>query len=220
MSTTPQSLPIGDTVSFGWDTFKKWAALLVGLTICVAFVEGLMETIRDEVIADNYNSQLQFLFFIAVALVNSTLELGMTNVTLKLRDKGKAEFADVFNIFDRVPFFIVSVFFVLVLVGVGLIFLIIPGIYVAIRLQFVGFRILEGDNPIEALQNSWAITRGHVLELLMFDLLLFGIILAGIIALLVGVLVAVPVAGLALADMYRFLKPSGEGAVVAPAPQV
>jgi uncharacterized membrane protein len=220
VSTTPQSLPIGDSVSFGWDTFKKWAALLIGLTLCVAFVEGLMETIDEKIIEDSYGDRMEFLWFVALTLVNATLELGMTNVTLKLRDNGRAEFADVFNIFDRVPFFIVALLMVLVIVGIGLILLIIPGIYLAVRLQFVGFRILDGDNPIEALQNSWAITQGHVLELLMFDLLLFGIILAGVLALLVGVLIAVPVAGLALADMYRFLKPSHGGAAVAPQPQV
>jgi len=220
VSTTPQSLPIGDTVGYAWETFKKWAFLLVGLTLCIAFVEGIMETIDEEIIADNYGDRMDFLMAIAIILVNATLELGMTNVLLKLRDRGRAEFADLFNIFDRVPFFMVSMFIVLVVVAIGLVLLIVPGIYLAIRLQFVGYRILEGDGPFDALQNSWNLTEGHVLELLLFDLLLFGIIIAGILALLVGVLVAVPVAGLAMTDMYRFLKPSGEGAAVAPEPQV
>ena len=117
MSTTSQSLPIGDSVSFGWETFKKWAALLVGLIIVVAFVEGAMEFIDEEFISQRYGDGTEFLWFIAVALVNATLELGMTNVTLKLRDTGRAEFADVFNIFDRVPFYIVSLFMVFIIVG-------------------------------------------------------------------------------------------------------
>lgn len=220
MSTTPQSLPIGDTVGYAWDTFKKWAFLLVGLTLCVALVEGIMETIDEEVIAENYGDRMDFLMAIAVILVNVTLKLGMTNVLLKLRDNGRAEFADIFNIFDRVPFYLVSMLIALLAVGIGLVLLVIPGIYIGIRLQFTGYRILEGDGPLAALQNSWNLTQGHVVELLLFDLLMFGIIIAGVLALLVGVLVAVPVAGLAMTDMYRFLKPSHEGAAVAPAPQV
>lgn len=217
---TAQPLPIGDSVSFGWDTFKKWAALLVGLTIVVAFVEGTMEFIDDEIISDTYGGPMEFLWFIAVTLVNATLQLGMNNVSLKLRDHGRAEFADVFNIFDRVPFYIVTALMLAVAIGVGLLFLVIPGIYLAVRFQFVSYRILEGDNPIEAFQHSWDITRGHVLELILFDLLLLGIFIAGILAFLVGTLVAVPLVGLAMADMYRFLLPRAGVGSVAPTPQV
>lgn len=220
MNTTPHSLPIGDAVGFGWDTFKKWTALLVGLTIVVAFVEGMMEFIDDQIISDTYGGRMDFLWFIAVSLVSATLQLGMNNVSLKLRDQGRAEFADVFNIFNRVPFYIVASVMLLVVVSIGLLFLVIPGVYLAVRFQFVSYRILEGDNPIEAFQHSWEITQGHVLELVLFDLLLLGIFIAGVIAFLVGTLVAVPLVGLAMADMYRFLAPRAAAATVTPAPQV
>jgi uncharacterized membrane protein len=220
VSTTPQGLPIGDSVGYAWETFKKWALLLVGLTLCVAFVEGIMEFIDEEIISENYGGRIAFLMALAVGLVSATLELGMTNVTLKLRDTGRAEFADLFNIFDRVIWFVVALFIVGVAVLIGLVLLVIPGIYVGIRLQFVGFRILEGDGPLDAITNSWKLTEGNILELLIFDLLLLGILIAGVLALFVGVLVAMPVAGLALANMYRFLMPSSDGAAVAPAPQV
>jgi len=220
LNTTPQSLPIGDAVGFGWDTFKKWTALLVGLTIAISFVEGMMRFIDDHLIADTYGGRMDFPWFVAVALVNATLQLGMYNVSLKLRDHGSAEFADVFNIFNRVPFYIIALIMQLVVVSIGLVFLVIPGVYLAVRFQFVSYRILEGDNPIEAFQHSWEITQDHVLELILFDLLLLGILIAGVIAFLVGTLVAVPLVGLAMADMYRFLAPRAVAATVTPAPQV
>ncbi len=48
------------------------------------------------------------------------------------------------------------------LIGISIVFLIIPGIYVMCRLAFVVYLVMdEGMGPIEAIEGSWRLTRGH-----------------------------------------------------------
>lgn len=62
---------------------------------------------------------------------------------------------------------------------VGTIFFIVPGVYLGIRLWQGGFYLVEHHDASigEAMKQSWAMTRGRVLELL-------GLLLVGIIAII------------------------------------
>lgn len=93
-----------------------------------------------------------------------------------------------------------------VIVGIGVLFLIIPGIYLAIRLQFFAAYIVEEDAGIvESLKRSWEITEGQVLHLLLLFLVMYGIVLLGIIVLFVGVFVAIPMIYMMYAEVFRKL---------------
>ena len=53
------------------------------------------------------------------------------------------------------------------IVLMGLTLLIIPGIYIALRLSFAPFELLlEGLKPIDSLRSSWKLTKGHVGQIL------------------------------------------------------
>jgi uncharacterized membrane protein len=86
-----------------------------------------------------------------------------------------------------------------------------------LRLWFVGFVLVdERVGPIDAIQRSWDITRGHTMDLLAFFIVLVGLNLLGLICLVVGLLVTIPVSGLAIAHVYRELKPRSVAAPVTP----
>jgi uncharacterized membrane protein len=93
-------------------------------------------------------------------------------------------------------------------VMVGLIFLIIPGLYIAFRLQFFNLVLLEQDEPnfSEALKSSWEMTRGYVIDLLGIAIISAFIVMAGILALFVGIFIAIPVVSLMGVLVYRKLK--------------
>ncbi|WP_192918503.1 hypothetical protein [Salinigranum salinum] len=72
---------------------------------------------------------------------------------------------------------------VLILVGVGLLFLIVPGIFLAISFLFVRQEIaVEDENFLDALAASWELTSGHRLELFTLALVVFvvGVFVAAI----------------------------------------
>ena len=98
-----------------------------------------------------------------------------------------------------------SILFYLMLI-VGLLLLIIPGIWVALRFGLYLQAIVDKNlGPIEALKYSYHLTRQNALSLLGLYLLCFLIIIAGALALLVGLLWAIPTTWLASLIAYRYL---------------
>lgn len=70
-------------------------------------------------------------------------------------------------------------------VGVGLLLLIVPGVFLAVALYFYTYEVvIEGENAIEALANSYELTKGDRIELFLIGLLFT--ILGGVVG-LVGV---------------------------------
>jgi uncharacterized membrane protein len=84
--------------------------------------------------------------------------------------------------------------------------LIVPGLIAAIFFMFTTFIVIDKElGPIEAMKESMRIGKGYRWPLLGFICVLFLIMLGGVIALLVGVLVAMPVTSLAFVHAYRVL---------------
>lgn len=220
MTTTDHHLPIGDALSFGWDTFKKWPWLLAGVVLAACIAEGIVDWGVENILEENWYG-ISPLGSLIQWVVNQTVTLGLFNVYLKFRDNGTAEFGDMFTIFPRLPAYLGASIIAGVAVCVGLVLLIVPGIYMLIRLSLVPWVIIdENAGPIEALQRSWDLTRGRAIDLFIFGLLVLGILIAGILALFVGLFVAIPVVGLACTFLYRFLNPSHRSDAVPEAPQV
>lgn len=75
------------------------------------------------------------------------------------------------------------------MVIVGMVFLIIPGIYLAIAFAPAMYLILDDDlDAIETLRKAWRMSAGHRLEMFIVALALLGLNILGLIALLVGVI--------------------------------
>jgi uncharacterized membrane protein len=91
-------------------------------------------------------------------------------------------------------------------IAIGLVLLIVPGIIFALMFMFAPLLVIERQlGPIDALNESNRITRGHKWQLLGLSALLFLINLLGLIALVVGILVSIPVSMLAFVHAYRVL---------------
>ena len=74
------------------------------------------------------------------------------------------------------------------LIGIGLIVFVVPGIYVACRLAFVSYLVMdEGLDPIAAVEASWRLTRGHAWQIFLLGLLSVFIFILGLMLLIVGV---------------------------------
>ena len=88
--------------------------------------------------------------------------------------------------------------------GLGL--LIIPGIYLALRLQFFTAIIVEEDGGIlESLRRSWEITKGQAMPLFLVFLTMVGISIVGFLLFIVGIFVAIPLTYMMYAYTYRKL---------------
>jgi membrane-anchored glycerophosphoryl diester phosphodiesterase (GDPDase) len=73
-----------------------------------------------------------------------------------------------------------------VLVGAGFTLLVLPGIWIATRLSFVAFLVMdEGETASGAVRESWRRTEGHAWRIL--RLWIVGAVLGGVGLLLLGV---------------------------------
>jgi uncharacterized membrane protein len=78
------------------------------------------------------------------------------------------------------------------LVGLAFVALIIPGIYVACRLVFVSYLVMDEElDPVAAVEASWRLTEGHVLKILGLGCLSALIGLLGLLLLIIGIIPAV-----------------------------
>lgn len=201
----------GGAISYGWNSVKSnfW------YFIAVALIVGIVSSISSR------DQDFEFLDLIGY-LLSILMVCGSTTLYLGFYDGKKLPLTVLFTSTKQY----LSVLLGSILYGlgvfVGLVLLIIPGIYFALTYQFVVTLIIDKNMGIgEAFKASAAMTKGKKMSLLGFNITLLGVVLLGALALIVGVLVAVPVVTLATTDVYRRL--SGGGPVtpsVAPAPAV
>lgn len=108
---------------------------------------------------------------------------------------------------DRVPALFVAGLGASVLVGVGLVVFVIPGLYLAVRTVLAAPAIaVDGTGPIDGLRAGWAASNGRVLEVGgLLGLVAVAAVLAGLVPYIGVILVAVgvlPVFALAVTRLY------------------
>lgn len=93
---------------------------------------------------------------------------------------------------------------VLALVVLGFIALIVPGIIIACRLAFVSYLVMDKKlDPIEAVETSWRLTRGHGWKIFFMGFASFFIIIFGVIMVVVGLFPALIWIGSSFAALYQ-----------------
>jgi uncharacterized membrane protein len=93
---------------------------------------------------------------------------------------------------------------VIALVMLGFILLIIPGIIVACRLAFVGYLVMDKKlDPIQAVEESWKMTRGHGWTIFFMAFLSIFIFVGGLCVLFVGVFPALIWISASFASLYE-----------------
>ncbi|HLN21507.1 MAG TPA: hypothetical protein VK213_10485 [Bacteroidales bacterium] len=104
------------------------------------------------------------------------------------------------------------------LVVMGFFMLIIPGIIIACRLVFVSYIVMDKKiDPIEAVEMSWRLTRGHGWRIFLMGIASFFIVIFGLLLLIVGVFPAVIWIGSSFASMYESVLRQKEPVVVSSA---
>jgi uncharacterized membrane protein len=155
-----------------------------------------------------------------VSLAISTLvDLGVVATLLKVYDNVEsADFKDLWHPSGYLPYLGATVLMG-VIVFIGFVLLIVPGLIAMTVLMFTKFVVVDRKlGPIEALKESARITKGNRMTLFLFLLSLIVINLIGLLALLVGLLVTIPVSGLAMLYAYRTLGHKASEVVPAAAP--
>ena len=96
---------------------------------------------------------------------------------------------------------------VAVIITIGFMLLIIPGIIFACKLAFVPYLVVEDKlDAVEAIKKSWTMTRDHAFTIFIIGFIAFFLAIAGLIVFIVGILIAVIWIRLAFATLYHSVK--------------
>lgn len=146
--------------------------------------------------------------FMLVGLVSVIFKMGYINLTLDAARDKQVYYRTLLNqvSLKKAIRFVTAQALVYLIVIIGLILLIIPGIIFALKYLFVPFVIVDEDVKIgESLKRSSQLTKGNRTKLLGL-IIVFGLIsLLGVFALGYGIIVSVIVISLAQAYVYNSL---------------
>ncbi len=174
-----------------WELFKEHIGEFVGFTLITFAISSLTAM---------FHSVGSLLF----SAIMASLYAGYGIVTFMLLSGQPIQFNDFFKGFNYfLPLFLASLAGGM-LVGIGLVLLLVPGIYLAVGYMFTSFLVLDYRMEFwQAMETSRAIITKNWFAFFGFALVLMAINLLGCLALGVGLLVSLPVTSCAVAIAYK-----------------
>jgi hypothetical protein len=175
----------------GWEMFKSYTGEFIGFTLIVFAVSIV-------------SSRLEAFGSLLFSSLAAPLYVGYSIAAFRILSGQTLQFSDFFRGFNYfLPLFLSSLASGII-VGIGFILLLIPGIYLAIGYMLTTFLIIDLRMEFwQAMEMSRNIVTRHWFAFFGFALLLFLVNLLGMIALGAGMLVSIPVTACAAAVAYK-----------------
>jgi uncharacterized membrane protein len=217
-----QPVQIGEAFNYGWTRFTQNAGAIIGgvlawaaalLVLSLIFFSVLIGTASTSV--DQATGALStsggfafgfttFLFVAVVVVLSLFVQAVVVNVSLLITRGKKIEFADFF----RVPN-LLNVILAALLIGIGVGILsitIVGGIVLAFFAQFTLFYVIDKNfGVIDAIKASFSVVSQNLGTVVVLFLGVYVAQTIGALLCYVGLLVALPVAQIATAYVYRRL---------------
>lgn len=145
------------------------------------------------------------LAFLYAVLVAPVFKYGGDMIFVQSVRKIKPDFEYLIKGFMENYFHIVlASLLVTALVILGFFVLIIPGIIIGVRLIFVSYIVMDKKlDPIEAVELSWKLTRGHGWRIFGMIIVSFFIIIFGLLLFIVGIFPAIMWVSSSFATLYE-----------------
>lgn len=196
---------------------KRWGFILV-VTVGVPTFISVISEIFGKTLEDSFLALIVNIVVFALSLVVS---LGTKRITLDLVDEKPSRLADLFsqtNLFWK--FLWASIIYGIIVV-IGFILLIIPGIYLSLKYGFFGYILVDRPelSAGDVLKESARLTDGIKWNLFWFSVALIGINILGLMALGIGLLYTIPVSIMAYTALYRALTRSVGSGVTSETPE-
>ena len=204
-----QRLPIATisgSYSYGWQQMWKHFLYLFLVAVIVAFAGAPVAAIRESEFV-NTPGMIALQIFVAAywLLLMPVINFGADLMYLRGIRNEKIIISDMFDGFKKNYLNIVLAnLLMFAIIGLGFIFLIIPGIILACRLAFVPYLVMDKNlEPVAAVEKSWEMTRGYGWKIFGMGMLAIPVFILGLICLFVGVIFALIWISAAFAAMYH-----------------
>ena len=196
----------GKSYSVGWKVLMAYFVELLVISIVYLILSGPVGVVQWKI--DSFEWFLVPLVFFAIiygVFVAGPIDYGAKWVFLKAVRGERIEVRDIFVVFQRNYWnAVIANIVVGIIVGLGFVMLIVPGIIFACRLAFVPYLVVDREMDVmDALRVSWDMTRGYGMQIFLMGLLAIPIVILGLVCFIVGVFVSGMWISAAFAVMYH-----------------
>jgi hypothetical protein len=191
----------------GWRLFKSHAGVFV-VSMLLVFLSWVVLEVAV-VLLHRLGLAVWLMLHLAWLFLFAGMLVGVHVMALKSVDVEIPRVADLFGSLERGPAYLVALGICCLAVSGGLVLLIVPGIYLAVRYCLFAQVITDASaSAVLALRKAAALARDNWLELGALFLIALLLNLAGAALLGAGIIVSFPVSFLAIAGFYRSLQPA------------
>jgi uncharacterized membrane protein len=197
---------IKESIKYGWRKSKEHLELVLFSTLLILGVGSLV-------------GRASILGLVGI-IFSIIVRIGYTKIFLRIHDGETPKFVEIFEEYRTFWRYLGTCILTFLTVIGGLILLIIPGIFWAVRFSLAPLIVIDTKmGPKTSMKESYAITKGKFWKLLLFWITIGLFNLLGLILLGVGLLVTVPVSTLASVYVYRELSKARAGLLQTASPQ-
>jgi len=200
------SFSIGQVISKGWNIFSQKFGIVLKFLFVGVFAMFVVQLIVS-MFGTSDNSTIGFIGGIVTYVFNIFISIGLIKAMMHIVRDEPVELNTLFSGKDQVLKYILVSILLSILIGLGFILLILPGIYLMLRFMFVPYLLVDKeDMSIEDLFSaSSTMTKGIKFNLFLYGITIFIMNVIGMIPLGFGLLITMPVSFLSFIVLYETL---------------
>ena len=184
-----------EILSRSWDALSSKWLLAIGIVLLHTIVNGVVGSVG---------------FGLGTLALGGALSFGMSRTMVLIYRGHTPQVETYFDGFKHYLPTLISFLLVSVIVLVGIVLLLIPGIVAAIGLSQT-FYVLQDQPELGAegaIRESWRLTwtNGNMLKVFLMGFVIFFVTLGGLLALGVGLLFAIPLVSVMAGGLYEELR--------------
>lgn len=170
---------------------------------CATIVSWRTGTDLMESITANFFSLLISAVILALFFVG--LDLGFRKIALQVHDRHESSYKELFSSFSLAPKAIIGWILYCCMVWIGWLLFVLPGFIALLRFAFFPYFIVDKNmGPIDALKESYEVTKYHMWDIFAFWVAVKILISLGFVSWM-GIFITWPLSTLAYACFYRKL---------------
>lgn len=194
---------VSEVLKTSWQALKSQIWILVGLFIGFTIISCIIGFLLMPMMTSWVGMIVGSIISIVISLI---FTLGFLKNLFQALDGEEPQFSAYGQQASKIFTYFVAYLLVCIILTIGFALLVIPGIYLAIRLSFFQALIVEEDAGIlESIQKSWEMTKGQEMNIFLVALASIGIMIIGGLLLIVGSFVAIPLVSLMYCCVFRKL---------------
>lgn len=193
-----------EALSTGWKYTLRYFTVFLVASLAVIIVEIPIQLFTHD--KTNTLGPIWGIVALVAWILSILFSIGVMVMSLKAVDGKQPEITDLYDHGNLLGNYLLASIMYFLLVGVGTLFFVLPGIYFAMKYQLYPYFVIDKKvSAMDALRLSGEATKGVKLRLFIWGFVIAVVNALGFLALGLGLLFTIPTTWIAHAKIYRDL---------------